>query len=80
MILPLQQQPVGAPGDVDPLGTAVVLLVTVLGAYAARQSWRQYRAGDTRLRWVVAGGLGTSIAVLGTLSLLLTLAGALGVL
>jgi hypothetical protein len=79
MVIPLQQQPIGATEVFDLLWTAVVLLVTVLGAYAARQSWLQFQAGDTRLRWMVTAGIGTSLAILGTLSLLRTLAAALGV-
>jgi hypothetical protein len=79
MLYPLQQTSVDTTGAFDPIGTAVVLLVTVLGAYAARQSWQQYQQ-DVRLRWVIAGGLGVSLAVLGTVSLLLDLAAVLGLL
>jgi hypothetical protein len=77
---PLLQGSTDGTRAVDPIGTAIVLLLVVLGAYAARQSWQQYRTGDPRLRWVVAAGLGVSIAVLGTVSLLLDLAAVLGLL
>lgn len=80
MIYPLQQGPMAATGAFDPIETIVVLLVTMLGAYAARQSWLQYQAQDFRFRWVVAGGLGVSLAVLGAVSLLLNLAAVLGLL
>ena len=74
MIYPLQQAPIAATGTFDPIETILVLLVTVLAAYAARQSWLQYQAQDSRLRWVVAGGLGVTLAILGVVSLLLELA------
>lgn len=78
MIYPLQQGPIAATGTFGPIETILVLIVTVLGAYAARQSWLQYQTQDSRLRWVVAGGLGICLAILGVVSLLLELAVVLG--